>query len=133
MYECGSSRLRSDLDVTAEIAEAPQEALDLLSVVTTREVVGTEVAVLDAVFEHVPYGREHRGGDGEDRFLATATSPQAQELSLQVGVLGTHGGPSGGYQSGLEPGEPLRVRVERRLPALSSFLGHIAEARRASR
>src|SRR5436309_9889434 len=107
MTEDVSSRLGGELDFTTEIAEASQEALDLLCMVTTREVIGTEIAVFDAVLEHVPDGREHRGGDREDGLLGTAASTQPQELSLQVRVLGPHSRPSGGHQSCFEPGGAL--------------------------
>src|SRR5205823_14696797 len=104
MSEPVSSLLSGELDLAAEVVEASHEALDLLQVIAAREVIGPEVAVFDAVLEHVPDGREHRGGDREDGLLGTAASPQPQELSLQVRVLGPHSRPSGGHQSGLEPG-----------------------------
>jgi hypothetical protein len=72
-----SSRLRGDLDVTTEVAEASDEALDLLQIVATGEVISAEIAILDAVLEHVPHGGKHPGGDGEDRFLSPAASAQA--------------------------------------------------------
>ena len=70
-----------------------------------REVIGAEVAVLDAVLEHMPdRSEQHGGGDGEDSFLGTAASAQAQELGVQVGVLDTHCRPGRRHQCGLEPG-----------------------------
>src|SRR5207302_7715111 len=88
----------------AEVVEASHEALDLLQVIAAREVIGAEVAILDAVLEHVPDGGEHRGGDGEDRFLGSPTCAQAQELGVQVAALDAHRAPGGGYQGGLQPG-----------------------------
>jgi len=45
IFEGVSSRLRSDLDLTAEIIEASHETLDLLEVVAPGEVIGAEVVV----------------------------------------------------------------------------------------
>jgi hypothetical protein len=51
-----------------------------------------------------------------------------------VSVLGAHGGPGGGDQAVLSHGAPLRTRVERRLPALSSLRGQspVQEIKRAA-
>ena len=59
------------------------------------------------------------------RMTSFGAAPRAQavELSLQVGVLGTHRRPSSADQVVLSQGAPLRTRVERRFPALSSLRG----------
>jgi hypothetical protein len=54
------------------------------------------------------------------------------KLGLEIAGLRAGGGPGALDEGGLEPrrsprfreGRLLRIRVERRLPALSSFLGH---------
>jgi hypothetical protein len=45
-----SSSLRSELDGAAEIVEASPQPEDGLGAVATGKVIGTEIAVLDAVF-----------------------------------------------------------------------------------
>jgi hypothetical protein len=44
------------LDLTAQIIDASDQAQDGLIAITASEVAGTEVLVLDAVFEHVVSG-----------------------------------------------------------------------------
>src|SRR5882762_1282940 len=90
MGKHASGSLWSGLNVAAEVVEAAHEAQYGLGAIAAREVIGAEVAIFNAVFKHVPDGGEHRGGDGEDGFLGAATSPQAQELGLQVGVFEPH-------------------------------------------
>ena len=62
--------------------------------------------------------------------LGAAAVAQALELGLQVAGLLVAGGPGALHERGLQPGDdwekggaPLRRRVERRLPALSSLRG----------
>src|SRR5437870_7530171 len=75
------------LDCEAEIVKACDQALRELGLVSAIEVVGAEVAIVDAVFEHVVGGREHRGGDGEDGFLGAPATLDPQELGPTVAVL----------------------------------------------
>src|SRR6267378_6275390 len=103
MGKHASGSVWSELNVAAEVVEAAHEAQYGLGAIAAREVIGAEVAIFNAVFKHVPDGGEHRGGDGEDGFLGAATSPQAQELGLQVGVFDTYRGPGGRDERGLEP------------------------------
>ena len=97
------------LDGAAEVVETAQEAADRLGFIAAVEVQRPEIAVRDAVAEHVVGGCEHGSGDGEDGFFGTAARLDAQKLSAQV-VLS---------QLAL-----FRTRVERRFPALSSLRGH---------
>ena len=60
------------MNLATEVVQASHEALDGLGAVATREVVRAEVAVFEAVFEHVVSGGEHGGGDREDGFLGAA-------------------------------------------------------------
>jgi hypothetical protein len=98
--------------------------LDLLG--TPTEVVRSEVLVGGTVLEHVVGGGQDRGGDGADRPFRPATAAQAMELGLEVAGLLPAGRPGALHQRGLQPGGALGRRrlEERRLPALSSFLGH---------
>jgi hypothetical protein len=77
------------------------------------------IFVFDPILEHMPSSSEHRG------LFGAAASFEAQELGLQVAPLDADRGPGTVTRAVLSHGAPLRVRVERRLPALSSFLGHI--------
>ena len=87
------------------------------------EVVCAEVLVEGAIFEHVVSGSEDGSGDSTDGLLGAAAGSNAQVLSVEVSFLGARGRPCALDQSGLEPGAPFFMRVERRFPALSSFLG----------
>ena len=87
--------------------------------------IGTEIVIEGAVLEHVVGGGEDRGGEG------AAPGAQAMELRLEVAAVFAGGRPGALDQGGLEPGgaprfregRRLRMRLDRRLPALSSFLG----------
>jgi hypothetical protein len=95
------------------------------------EVVGTEIVIEGAVLEHVVGGGEDRGGDGADRLFGAAPRAQAMELRLEIAAVFACGRPGALDQGGFEPGGAprlregrlLRMRLDRRLPALSSFLG----------
>lgn len=114
---------RASLHFEAEVTAAADEMVGELGLVTAGEVIGAEVMVIDIPEEHVVGGGEHGRGDGKDRFLGAAAALEAEELDLEVGVAGPDSGPGGLDQGGLEPGVPGRVRVERRLPALSCSCG----------
>jgi hypothetical protein len=72
-------------------------------------------------------GREDRCGNRADCFLGATPGAQAIKLSLQVAACLSRGPPGTLDEGRLQPGAPLRMRVERRLPALSSFLGQRPE------
>src|SRR5271166_6097169 len=65
---CG---LRGYVDLAAEIIESAHEPQDGFGAVTAGEVIGAEIAVWEAVFQHVIGGGEHGGSDGEDGFLCS--------------------------------------------------------------
>jgi len=113
------------LDLAAEVIQSSEQTLDRLGAIAASEVIGAKIFVFDPILEHVPSGIEHRGGDRQNGFFGAAASFEAEELGLQVAALDADRCPGGCDQGGFEPRAPLRVRVERRLPALSSFLGHI--------
>ena len=56
-------------------------------------------------------------------FRGPRRGPQALELGVEIAVLLAHGGPGGLDEGGLQPGGAFLRRVERRLPALSSWRG----------
>src|SRR5438552_740387 len=119
------------LDREAEIVKACVQALRELGRVSAIEVVGAEVAIVDAVFEHVVGGREHRGGDGEDGFLRAPATLDPQELGPTVAVLFPGGCPRGLHERGLQP------RITRPRPMREALAGALVEpgakARRMAR
>src|SRR3989442_15686626 len=103
---------RAYLDGKAEIVKARDQALGELGLVAAIEVAGTEVTVVDVVFEHVVGGGQHGGGDGEDGLLGASPALDSQELSPEVGVLFPGGRPRGLHERGLQPGitRPRAIR-----------------------
>src|SRR5437870_3182550 len=92
-----------DFDRAPEIGEFSDEAANGLRFVAVLEVKGAEIAVFDAVAEHVVAGGEHGCGDGEDCLLGATTRLDTEKLRLEIAVLSADGGPSGGDERGLEP------------------------------
>jgi hypothetical protein len=82
-----------------------------------------------SVLEHVVGGSEHGGGDGADGLLCAPPGADAQVLGLEVASFGARGRLGALNQRGLQPGCSLFIRVDRRLPALSSFLGRVQPRR----
>src|SRR5574342_1006102 len=111
------------LDITAQIGEPLDEATDGLGLVVAVEVKGAEVAVLDAVAEHVEGGGEHGGRDGQDGLLGSTAGLDAEELGAKVAVLLASRGPGGGNEGGLEPVGALAH------PGRSAFAGALVVAR----
>src|SRR2546422_2926300 len=106
---------RAHLDGKAEIVKARDQALGELGLVAPIEVVGTEVTVVDVVFEHVVGGGQHGGGDGEDGLLGASPALDPQELGSEVGVL--------------FPGcRPRGSRADRKSTRLNSSHGYISYA-----
>src|SRR3989475_11015739 len=94
---------RAYVDHEAEIVKARDETLGELGLVAAVEMVRAEVAIVGTVAKHVVGGREHRGGHGQDRFFGSPAALDPQELSAEVAVFLTSGGPRGLDQRGLEP------------------------------
>ena len=92
---------------------------------TTIEVVGAEVLIHGSVLEHVIDGGEDRGSDCNNCFLDAPSGSDAVELGLEVGAFRTHRAPGALHECGLEPGRAFAMRVDRRLPALSSLRGQM--------
>jgi hypothetical protein len=61
------------LNPAAEIVESADEPQYGLAAVTTGETFGAQIAVWEAVFQHVVSGGEHRSGNGEDGFFGPST------------------------------------------------------------
>ena len=113
-----------DVDGVAEVGEPADEPPGLGLLGAPIEVVGAEVLVGGAVLEHVVGGGQDRGGDRADRLLRPAAGAQAVELRLQVAGFLRLAAQAHWTRMVLSQGAPLRRRVERRLPALSSLRGH---------
>lgn len=79
--------------------------------------------VFDAVAQHVVRGGQHRVGHGEDGFLGSTPAFDPQKLRVQISFfrVAAH---AAVMRVGLSQGALCRVRVDRRLPALSSRRGH---------
>ena len=95
----------------------------MLAFVAVAEVFCAKVLIEGAVFEHVAGGGEDGSGDSADGLLGAASGADAQVLSLEVRSLATRGRAGALDECGFEPGAPFFMRLERRLPALSSFRG----------
>jgi hypothetical protein len=112
------------LDLTAEVSQASEQALDGLAGVVSAEVVSAQVSVFDTVAQHVIRGGEHGGRDRGDGLFRAAPGLDAQELSVQVAGP-TRTAAQAAVTSAVFSQVPLlRTRVLRRLPALSSLRGH---------
>jgi len=63
------------LDLAAEVIQSSEQTLDRLGAIAASEVFGTKIFfVFDPIFEHVPSGIEHRGGDRQNGFFGAAAS-----------------------------------------------------------
>ena len=105
-----------ELNFESHGLEAPNQPPGGLGLVEAVEVVGAEVAVLDAVTKHVEGSGEHRGRDSENGPLGTAPGLQAQELAAKVAILLPDGGPGCGDERGLEPRTVLAYAGRTSLP-----------------
>src|SRR5262249_32299481 len=107
----------------AQVSQALDESVFLLLLGSSIEVICAELLVEGSVLEHVIDGREDRRRDGQDGLLGTAPCSDAVELGLEVGFAS----PPRAHCTSvvLSQGEPLRMRVDRRLPALSSLRGQM--------
>ena len=73
--------MSQDRNVAAQVLKPLEQAADGFGAIVTVEVVGAEVAVFDAVAQHVVGGGEHGGGHSEDGLLGAAAGLEAQELA----------------------------------------------------
>ena len=111
------------LDGITELLETSDEAPGPHGFGPAIEVIGTEIVVEGAVLEHVVGGGQDRGGEGADRLFRAVSGGQATELRLEIPAVFAGGRPGALDPVVLSQGAPLRMRLDRRLPALSSFLG----------
>src|SRR3989442_13201931 len=109
------------LDSEAEIVKPRNQAFGELGLVAAVEMIGAEVAIVDAVLEQVVGGSQHRGGDGEDGFLWSPATLDPQELGPTVAVLFPGGRPRGLDESGLQP------RITRPRPIREALAGALVE------
>src|SRR3984957_18692542 len=114
---CLGERLK--LDGESELGELGNQTFGF-EVRRTRVEVGiAEVAVFDAVLEHMVDRREERSSDSADCFLGSASALQTEELGSVVAALFAFGRPGALDEHRLEPGRPL---AQTRGPALSGTL-----------
>jgi hypothetical protein len=90
------------VDLAAGFPQPAYEAAHGLHLVAKSAVPGAEVAVRQAVSQHMVAGPEHGSDPGEDRLLVAASGLDAEESCLGLG-LGAHASPRSGDQRGLEP------------------------------
>lgn len=69
------------IDMTPEVGEALEEAVDSFVGIMAVEVIGSNVGVLDVAPEHVIGGRRDGGGYREDGFLGTAAQAAVTKAS----------------------------------------------------
>src|SRR5207244_3078458 len=88
------SRSRPDLHGQTEFFEAPNETPSDLDFVAPFEVIGAEFVVCRLLFEDVVRRGHYGGGDGENRFLGSAPTFEAEKLRAKVRVsrAGRHPG-----------------------------------------
>src|SRR5216684_3300301 len=98
------SRSRLDLHGQTELFEAPNKAASDLAFIAPFEVVGAEVVVRRLVFEDVVRRRHHGGRDGENGFLGSAPTFEAEKLRAQVRVPRAGRHPGHLNERRLEPG-----------------------------
>jgi hypothetical protein len=108
----------------AEVGQTFDQALFLPISGTSIEVIAAEVLVHRAVFEHVVDGSKDRGRNGHDRLFGATTGFDAVELALQITFFLT-AAQAHCTSVVLSQGAPLRGRLDRRLPTLSSWRGHM--------
>src|SRR6516225_8234482 len=99
----GSCRQRGDLNGVAEVLQTHDEASGVDGFGPVVEVVRAEIAIELTADQHVVDAGQDRGGERAERLFGAAAHCTRVVLSQ---------------------GAPLRIRVDRRLPALSSFFGH---------
>jgi hypothetical protein len=133
MPQTGSGSERLDRDCIAEIGQTFDQALFLPIGGTSIEVIAAEVLVHRAVFEHVVDRSKDGGRDGHDRLFGATTGFDAVELGPQITVFLFTAAQAHCTSVVLSQASPLRMRLDRRLPALSSLRGHMqAHERRCS-
>ena len=77
-----------DLDIISEVLDAAHEAHGCAGLVITSKVVRSEVAQEGTVAQHMVDGGEDRCGDRDGSLFWSASCFEAQELGLEIGVLG---------------------------------------------
>ena len=78
-----SGRPWGELNVAPQVIEASRAGPDDLGAVTAGEVIGSQIAVREAAFEHVPDGGQRNRGDE-----ARADEAMRQRLRRLVGGCG---------------------------------------------
>src|SRR5262245_57827270 len=115
---------RAYVDDESEIVKPGDKALRELCFVAPIEMIGAEITVVSVAREHVIGGREHRSGDREDGLLGSAATLDPKELGSEVRSFFRAADQAAWTSVVLSQGLLERMRVERRLPALSCRRGH---------
>jgi hypothetical protein len=79
---------RGEVDVEAEFSKAAKELSSESGFVTAMEIVGAEVLVRQASFEHVVDGGKDGCSDGEESFSRAPAGFEAEELSNWINFTG---------------------------------------------
>jgi hypothetical protein len=64
-----------EFDLAAEVIN--------LGTIAASEVIGAQILVFDSIFEHVPSGIEHRGGDREDGLFDAAAGFESKNWACR--------------------------------------------------
>lgn len=111
MMTTDSSSLGSDLNIAAQVIEAPHEPQDGFEAIASSEVVGTEVTILDAVLQHVPDGGEHGAATARMAFFAPRRLRRRRNWACKYSFLTRTAAQAAVTRAVFSQGEPLRVRV----------------------
>jgi hypothetical protein len=111
------------LHVVAEVLDLAHQAPQKRAPFEAVEVIGTEIAVRDAVTQDEVGGGEQGGGDRDDRLLRAAAGLEAEKRRAGIARLARVADQAACTSCVLSQGAPSRSRVERRLPAVSMRCG----------
>ena len=114
---------RFDGDSHAEFLDSAKMVTHELLGVEVIEVRVPEFLVRNLVVQHVPAGDDQAVGDRCRGLLHTAPAADALEQRREVGIASAHHPRSASIKAARSQRSPFRVRLERRLPALSEFPG----------
>ena len=92
-----------DLDIISEVLDAAHEAHGCAGLVITSKVVRSEVAKEGTVAQHMVDGGEDRCGDRDGSLFWSASCFEAQELGLEIGVLGPRRRKGALHEHGFKP------------------------------
>ena len=103
-----------------EISDAVGESGRGFGRITASEVFRAEVLVASTITQHVIDGCQDRRGNRDRCLLGAVARFETEELGLEIAVLLARCAPRSCTSTGLNQGAPFLIRIERRLPTLSS-------------